>query len=97
MKRAIIKNMLMYMAFLQLFCSGISFNKNKENDEEIYSQSDDVGAHYMYVVNTSDEKIIVSSWGEKYVFDDNNADWVTSINVKINYKDMRGQQSSFIL
>jgi hypothetical protein len=45
----------------------------------------------MYVVEATGEKIIVSSWGEKYIFDDNNAEWVDRFDIKIKYKSLRGQ------
>ncbi len=67
------------------------FSIQKEKDGEVYAQYDDVGAHYMYVVEATGEKIIVSSWGEKYIFDDNNAEWIDRFDIKIKYKSLRGQ------
>ena len=41
------------------------------------------GPHYMYITGiTDDGKIIVSSWGDMYTFDDQEAKWTTRINIK---------------
>ena len=37
----------------------------------------------MYITGiTDDGKIIVSSWGDMYTFDDQEAKWTTRINIK---------------
>ena len=43
----------------------------------------DTNAHYLYITDiTSDGKLIVSSWGKMYMFDDKNASWTTRLKIK---------------
>lgn len=42
-----------------------------------------VNSHYIYVTDVTDDgKVIVSSWGNKYIFDDSNAEWSSKILIK---------------
>lgn len=46
---------------------------------------ENVGAHYVYITDiTEDGKIIVSSWGRKYIFDNSGALWTSSIKFTKN-------------
>ena len=68
-----------------------NFTVYKENnDKEIYSQSDNVGPHYMYVVDVEGNRVVVSTWGEKYYFVDAEADWVTKVKIRLKYKGRAG-------
>lgn len=43
----------------------------------------DTGPHYLYITNiTNDGKIIVSSWGDMYIFDNKKSLWTTKVNIK---------------
>lgn len=56
--------------------------KEDENGEITY-QKKNLGAHYVYITGvTDDNRLIISSWGEKYIFDPQNA----KLNVKILLK-----------
>ena len=60
----------------------------KEEDAEMDAMkflSSKIGDHYMYVTEiTSDGKIIVSSWGKKYIFDPTGASWVDKVTVEVS-------------
>lgn len=45
---------------------------------------DNVPCHYIYITGyTADGMPIVSSWGEKYIFDINSGDWVSKVSLKL--------------
>ena len=51
------------------------------------SKEDDVELHYLYVVGKDDNgKIIVSSWGKKYIFDTKGVKYASKIVIKIKIK-----------
>ena len=55
------------------------------SDENIVSQKDDVGLHYVYITDILDDgTIFVSSCGRKYIFDPTNALEISKVLVKIN-------------
>lgn len=62
------------------------FTLYKEEDGEKYSISSDIEPHCVSVVSTDGGQTIVSSWGEKYVFDDQGADWTVEVDLKIYAK-----------
>lgn len=46
------------------------------------SKLNDVGCHYVYVTDTKNGNTFVSSWGRRYVFDDEDANWTTVVKIK---------------
>ena len=57
---------------------------NLYSEDENISSVNDVKSHYIYIVGTTEDgKLIVSSWGKKYIFDDQNASYTTRVQVKI--------------
>ena len=61
------------------------FTLYNQNFSGTFTYADrNIGAHYFYVVGYDEEgRLVVSSWGNKYVFDDTEADWVSKIVLKI--------------
>ena len=47
-----------------------------------YSINDKVGSHYMYVSEITKDGTIVSSWGDRYVFDNKKAYWTSKLVLK---------------
>lgn len=65
-----------------------NFNLYQINeDNEKYNVRDSVGSHYVYVCTTANNQVIVSSWGDKYVFENDKADWTSKILIKTNRKN----------
>ena len=63
---------------------GKYYRLNDENGE-IYELQEQIDSHYVFVSEiTDDGKIIVSSWGEKYVFENSKANWTSKTLIKIN-------------
>ena len=47
----------------------------------------DIASHYFYVTDiTDDGKIIVSSWGNMYIFDNKDADWTSKVVLSLTKK-----------
>ena len=62
--------------------NNFSLYKVDENGEVTLS-IDHVLSHYIYVSGfTEDGKVIVSSWGNKYIFDDENSSWIYKLTLK---------------
>lgn len=58
--------------------------EQQENEDSFHSDLTKVGDHYVYVTEiTPDGKIIVSSWGERYIFDPTKATWKNKVLIKI--------------
>ena len=65
-------------------CNNFSLYKVDENGE-VTLAIDHVLSHYIYVSGfTEDGKVIVSSWGNKYIYDDENSSWVYKLTLKYN-------------
>lgn len=65
-------------------CNNFSLYKVDENGE-VTLAIDHVLSHYIYVSGfTEDSKVIVSSWGNKYIFNDENSSWVYKLTLKYN-------------
>lgn len=59
-----------------------NFKLYKIEEEDVL---ENVRSHYIYIVGvTEDNKTIVSSWGERYVFDNSHANWTEKILIKTN-------------
>ena len=59
-----------------------NFTLKDINSDNIYENP---SSHYLYITGlTNDGKIIVSSWGKKYIFDDTNANWTAKVKLKIH-------------
>ena len=48
----------------------------------IVSKNSNIGLHYLYITDTGNESVIVSSWGNKYVLDNSNATNVSKVLIK---------------
>ncbi len=49
-----------------------------------YGIMKNVNSHYMYVVEIGPNgKVIVSSYGEKYIFDERDATWTSKMTIKL--------------
>ncbi len=56
-----------------------------DTNGEIIDTVDHIESHYVYVTGfSSDGKIIVSSWGKKYYFDDKDSKWTDIVSLKIH-------------
>ncbi len=63
-------------------CKNFRLYKIDENNK-IYDGIDNVDAHYVFVTNILDDgKIMVSSWGDQYIFDNSQATWTEKILIK---------------
>ena len=51
-------------------------------DGEVFDETDYEGWHYSYVTSLSDDQIIVSSWGDKYIVDNSNSSETSFIRLK---------------
>lgn len=59
--------------------------KEDENGKK-YIIRDDVKNHGVYVVSIENGKIIVSSWGEKYIYDGKDSESTVVMSIDINVK-----------
>ena len=65
-------------------CDNFMLYKVDKNNEK-YDVNDGIKSHYVYVTKiTKDNKIIVSSWGQKYIFDNQDANWTSKVLIKVN-------------
>lgn len=56
-----------------------------DENGELTSRIDHISSHYIYVSGFDENgKVIVSSWENKYYYDDSDAKWVYTIS--LNYK-----------
>lgn len=68
-----------------IICSD-NFDLYKEDHGEKYSEKNDLQPHAVYVVSVENGKIIVSSWGERFIFDDTDIEWIKKIVVDFKTK-----------
>ena len=62
---------------------GFSLYKEEQNGNK-YAINDNVNSHYVYVVDIlENDKVIVSSWDDRYVFDDKEALWLSKLVLRI--------------
>ena len=65
-----------------LACHNFTLYKRNENGD-IIDTIDHVSSHYVYISDiTEDGKIIVSSWGKEYLFDNEESSWTYRLTLK---------------
>ena len=63
--------------------------KRDENGNK-YSKQKKTGSHCVYVVSADEEAIIVSSWGDRYEYDNKGAEW--TIKIVLNIENINNKQ-----
>ncbi len=61
------------------------FTLYKENNGKKYSTIENIESHSLYVAEIDEEgRIIVSSWGSRYIFDNSKAKWTSKLVLKLS-------------
>lgn len=94
MRNSVIRKLALNIAIFQLFLIPVA--SNAENKSTNYSlqpriiengniiNNENIGQHFVYVVEITDDKIIVSSYGRKYLFENKDPRGVDKIVLKLS-------------
>ena len=65
--------------------ASVNFDLYKKDNIGKYSERNDVNAHYLYVVGVDKKgRVIVSSWGDRFIFDDDDAYQTSKLVLKLS-------------